>query len=206
MAISQKDNEFMQEVAEYFKSTITESNPNGSIRETAQKFKITRTKARKILVTKGLLDTPLVQRISELRKLDMSINEIASELGIAASSVSTYLPYEVKVDHSLDPSHHASKVREYRSYEKQQLQRQEKYKKQQSQERNLIKAEWENDVKMSFNETFHRPHRGTWMDAEELRKRLEAQASDEERELYRQLAVDLVEIRKQEAEDPGAGA
>ena len=201
MAISQKDNEFMQEVTEYFKSTITESNPNGSIRETALKFKITRTKARKILVTKGLLDTPLVQRISELRKLDMSINEIASELGIAASSVSTYLPYEVKVDHSLDPSHHASKVREYRSYEKQQLQRQEKYKKQQSQERNLIKAEWENDVKMSFNETFHRPHRETWMDAEELRKRLEAQASDEERELYRQLAVDLVEIRKQEAEE-----
>ena len=50
MAISQKDNEFMQEVTEYFKSTITESNPNGSIRETALKFKITRTKGYKICV------------------------------------------------------------------------------------------------------------------------------------------------------------
>ena len=34
------------------------------------------------------------------------------------------------------------------------------------------KKEWEKDRKMSYTETYHRPHRETWEDAEQIRNQL----------------------------------
>ena len=84
MAFSQKDVAFFREVVKYYQGTISENQPKGSIRETARHFKIARTKVKKILITKGVYHNPLAQRIAMLRYWGLSIEEIASETGMAA--------------------------------------------------------------------------------------------------------------------------
>ena len=42
MPISTKDKEFMGKVAAFFRSTISDSEPNGSIKRTAEEFNINR--------------------------------------------------------------------------------------------------------------------------------------------------------------------
>lgn len=192
--ISETDQKFMQQVAAYFETTKTETEPEGSIRETALRFNINRTKVRKILITEGLLSSPVTEDAIRLREAGLTIEEIAATLGISPSSVSTYLPYADKVDSALDPSPHAAKVREYRAYEKQQLERQKTRKESSATERAKAtdaseaaeieerrrekdmdkswKKEWEKDKKMSYTETYHRPHRETWEDAQQIRKEL----------------------------------
>ena len=203
MAISQEDWNYMRKVADYFQETISESQPEGSIRETAQKFQITRTKARKILVTCGSLNTPLVQRISSLRSQGLSIDEIAAEMSMSPSTVSTYLPYENKIDGSLAPSAHAAKVRQYRSYEKQQKQRfrdlKESTKKED--EDTPFRFEWASEASMSYQETFHRPYRETWEDAKDISKQMEAQFSSKDQELFSELNAALEQQQKQDAEE-----
>ena len=124
MPISDKDRGFMAEVADYYDSTITPQEPMGSIRDTALKFGINRNKVRKILITMERMESPITEIAVRLRKKGMSIKEIAHDLGVSVATVSTALPYEDKIDHTLDPSEHTRDVREYRAYEKQQLERQ----------------------------------------------------------------------------------
>ncbi len=202
MAFSQKDEAFFREVVRYYQGTILENQPEGSIRETAQHFLITRTKVKKILITKGVLLTPLAKRVATLRHCGLSIKDIASKVGMSASTVSTYLPYEAKIDHSLDPSPHAKEVREYRAYEKQQAKR-----------KNLLtgysvddtdtdfSGKIENEAKMSHCETFHRPYRETWTDAEEMRKQLENSFTDKERKLYDELSALMKNDQEEEKRD-----
>lgn len=203
MAISPEDWKYMRTVADYYQGTISDTQPEGSIRETAHKFAITRTKTRKILVTCGVYNTPLARRIAALRKQGMSIEEIAAEVSMSPSTVSTYLPYENKIDGSLAPSTHAARVRQYRSYEKQQKQRFRNLKESSKQEGedNPFQFEWASEAKMSSQVTFHRPYRETWEDAEEIRKRMEAQYTSEERGLIHEFISDLEENRKQAAEE-----
>lgn len=194
MPISETDQKFMKDVAEYFTTTKTELEPEGSIRETALHFNINRTKVRKILVTEGILSPPITEDAVRLREQGLTIKEIGAALGLSASTVSTYLPYTDKLDGALDPSPHAAKVREYRAYEKEQLKRQkarleasnlgrgnaedaiageavEERKREKSLDGSW-KMEWEKDKKMSYTETYHRPHRETWEDAEQIQNQL----------------------------------
>lgn len=93
----------------------------------------------------------------------MSIKEIAHDLGVSVATVSTALPYEDKVDHTLDPSEHTRDVREYRAYEKQQLERQAgrafgkedvpaAWKGDRMAEQKKIVNEWQKDIRMSYTE------------------------------------------------------
>jgi len=194
MPISETDQKFMQDVAAYYEKTRTVSEPEGSIRETAQHFNINRTKVRKILTTQGILFSPITEDAMRLRERGLTIEEIAAALSLSPSTVSTYLPYTDKVDSALDPSPHTVKVREYRAYEKLQMERQAEKQRASSAERGNAedaiagaeieerrreksmdeswKKEWEKDKKMSYTETYHRPHRETWEDAEQMRKQL----------------------------------
>ena len=124
MAISSKDKEFMMRVTAYFRSTKSSLDPNGSIRDTAVKFNINRNKVRKILVTMGEIESPISESVLLMRQQGMSIKDIAKDLGVSVATVSTALPYEDKIDNTLDPTEHTSAVREYRAYEKEQLKRQ----------------------------------------------------------------------------------
>lgn len=133
MSVSKKDWVFMEQVAAYYRSTVSLQEPNGSIRDTAMHFNINRNKVRKILVTMGELSSLITENACALRQQGMSIKEIASVLGVSVATVSTALPYEDKVDNSLEPSKHAAAVREYRAYEKRQRERQV--------ERDMLKSE-----------------------------------------------------------------
>ena len=116
MSISPKDKEFMEQVAAYFRSTKSSQEPNGSIRDTAIRFDINRNKVRKILITMGEIASPITDTVLFMRQQGMSIKEIAKDLGVSVATVSTALPYEDKVDNTLDPTTHASDVSEYRAY------------------------------------------------------------------------------------------
>ena len=116
MPISQKDKEFIEQVAMYFRNTKSSKDPNGSIRDTAMKFHINRNKVRKILVTVGEIKSPITETVLLMRRQGMSVKEIADNLGLSVATISTALPYEDKVDNTLEPTKHASDVSDMVNY------------------------------------------------------------------------------------------
>lgn len=69
MAISKADWELMKKVAAYFEAT-------------------------KMLITMGVFSTPMSKEAQKLRQSGMSIQDIASELGVSVGTVSSNLSYE----------------------------------------------------------------------------------------------------------------
>lgn len=209
MPISIKDIEFMKEVARYFRSTKTEENITGSIRETANRFEINRNKVRKILITMGEIESPITEACLEYRRQGMSINEISQILGVSAATVSTALPYEDKFDNSLDPSSHATDVRNYRAYEKEQRKRQEKNRNEMDNKANQklvnenqpVLKEWENDIKMSYKESYHRPHRNTWEEIEGIKDDFLSILKQNEPEEYQQLIERFNDDKRKQERD-----
>ena len=190
MSISPKDKEFMEQVAAYFRSTKSSQEPNGSIRDTAIRFDINRNKVRKILITMGEIASPITDTVLFMRQQGMSIKEIAKDLGVSVATVSTALPYEDKVDNTLDPTTHASDVREYRAYERKQKKRQagrdskkpevpDDWRGDTMAECKTNEKEWQKDIKMSYTEAYHRPHRNTWDDMDKMREALRAELTED---------------------------
>ena len=163
MSISEKDRTFMEEVAAFFRST-KKTTPEGSIRETAIHFNITRTKVQKILVTTGDHTSPQVEEIKGLRSKGMSVKDIAEKMNISLGTVSSSLPYTVSFYGTADPTDHAAAVRGYRAYEKVQAERMKRERK----EKNMT-DEWKKDLdsKLSFTENDSRRTRVTYEMIEE---------------------------------------
>ena len=98
-----------------------------NINEIAYKLRISRSKIRKILITLGLVKSPLSEEILNKKKEGASLGELALEFDIPVSTLSTYLPYDL----DKEKSDNARRINEYR-------------------ERNLIARE--NSVKKTSNE------------------------------------------------------
>ncbi len=194
MPISDRDHALLDEISQYYRSSLNRSGQEGSLLATANHFNLSRNKIRKALVTTGDIVSPYTEEAVYLRSQGKSIKEIAAHMGISVATVSTALPYSDKIDNSLEPNAHAASVRQYRAYEKSQAQRQISRRKdsdmgcdERSSEKAAEEKEWQKDIKMSYTETYHRPHRDTWADMEELRKKHEASFSEEDSELLAQL-------------------
>ena len=214
MPISAKDKKYMEQVAAYFRSTKSHQEPGGSIRNTAISFGINRNKVRKILITMGEIESPITETVLLLRQQGMSIKEIAKTLGMSVATVSTALPYENKIDNTLDPTEHTADVREYRAYERKQLKRQAGHtaKKQEvlpgwkgdniMAEQIINGKEWQKDIKMSYTEAYHRPYRYTWQDIEEMREALCAELTEDAPEELKELlaAMDSMKERNDSEE------
>lgn len=175
MPISEKDREFIQEVAAYFRKTKDAHNTTGSIRDTSSHFNINRNKVRKILITTGDITSPITEEAKKLKQQGMGVEAIAERLGISTATVSIYLPYDDKIKDSLDPGVHTQAVRDYRAYEREQAERQVQRKIDEDRKKGAAfmdtswKDEWKKEIKMSYTETDTRPARMTWDNAEELR-------------------------------------
>ena len=177
MTISEKDIELMNEVASYFRSTKDkERMPEGSIRDTAKKFGLTRTKVQKILITTGDYKSKQTEEVNKLRKKGLSVKEISDKLGVSQATVSSSLPYTELFYGTVEPSSHTKAVREYRAYEKMQAERQVKVKqknerkeyfmvnKENNMDSNIKTDDWRKglDSKLSFKETGSRRPRITF--------------------------------------------
>ena len=202
----------MEKVAAYYRSTKASSESSGSIRDTAIKFNINRNKVRKILITMGEIKSPITEMALSLRRRGLSIKEISRELGVSAATVSTALPYEKKVDNTLEPAAHTSDVRKYRAYQKDQLERQVgKAGRNQDlskarrgdimAEQKIVEKEWQKDIKMSYTETYHRPHRFTWEEIDDMRKVLEKDLAEDSPTELRELLDDIASMRGRDDEE-----
>ena len=58
---------FIDQVAEFYYSTVDEAHPQGNMSAVADQFGITRAKVNKILITAGVIDSPLHKDIMELK-------------------------------------------------------------------------------------------------------------------------------------------
>lgn len=174
MPISDSDRDLMKQVAEYFESTRKVEDPKAkykpkredsrSVNDTAAQFDITRSKATKMLITMGVLSTPLSRKLQELRSQGMSVKEMAETLGVSVGTVSSNLPYEDEIHGSDTASDHAKAMREYRAYERMQKERQEQKKEGERKQDMDSTNDWkkELDSKLSFIETDSRRPRITY--------------------------------------------
>ncbi len=112
MSAKERDLAFMQEVLAAFQTKGTLES--GSIRAVAQKFGITRTKVRKILITLGALSSPLPDEAVTLRDAGLTMQQIAVKLGVALSTVSTYLPYATVLYKREERSANALRIKGFR--------------------------------------------------------------------------------------------
>ena len=162
MGIGDKDREFMNEISAYFKSTKTDDNPVGSIRDTALKFGISCNKIRKTLITTGDIKSEITDKAVAYQRMGMSIKKIAEKLGVSSATVSVYLPYTDRIRNGLDPSDHAKAVREYRDYERKLSERQVQ---KSDGDDGSWKDEWKKEIALSYKKTDTKPQRVSWKDA-----------------------------------------
>lgn len=76
------------------KEVLDEYNKSKSIKRTARALEISEGVVRKVLIGYGILDTPLIRRIAELRAAGMPQKDIADLLKISISNVNANTPYE----------------------------------------------------------------------------------------------------------------
>ena len=189
MAISDSDRELMKRVSAYFEGTRKPRDPNAkyqpkrkdsrSINDTSAHFHITRSKVTKILITMGVLSTPLSRKLQKLRGQGMSVKEMAEKLGVSVGTVSSNLPYEDEIHGSDTASDHAKAMREYRAYERMQKERQE-HKKEDKRKEKDMSEDWKKDLdsKLSFTQTSSRRQRITYEMAWEAADRISAEMED----------------------------
>ena len=75
------------------KDILDEYNRQKSIRATARNLEISHGVVRKVLVTYRVIDSPLIQRIAELRAAGMPNKDIADLLNISVSCIAANSPY-----------------------------------------------------------------------------------------------------------------
>ncbi len=112
MSARERDFEFMQKVLSVYQTQGTIGF--GSIRAVAQQFGITRTKVRKILITLGALASPLPDEAVSMRDAGQTVQQIAGKLGLAISTVSTYMPYATVLYKGEERSANALRIKGFR--------------------------------------------------------------------------------------------
>ncbi len=137
--MNEKDWELIREVSAFFSQTKDEkTKPEGSIRETALHFSMTRSKVQKILVTTKDYSTAQTREIQSLRESGLSVKEIAKRLNLSTATVSSSLPYSSRFYGTVQPSEHTRAVREYRANEKARAERVKEKKKESWEEKESV--------------------------------------------------------------------
>ena len=109
---------FIDQVADFYITTVDEAHPQGNMSAVADQFGITRAKVNKILITAGVIDSPLHRDIMELKEQGYETDDIAAALGVSAATVRINIPYEKVIYNGEEKSTGAVYVEEYRKREK----------------------------------------------------------------------------------------
>lgn len=115
--MKENDKAFIDQVADFYCTTVDEAHPQGNMSAVADQFGITRAKVNKILITAGVIDSPLHRDIMELKKQGYETGDIAAALGVSSATVSINIPYEKVIYNGEEKSAGAGYVEEYRKRE-----------------------------------------------------------------------------------------
>ncbi len=116
--MKENDNEFIKSVVDFYYTTVDGNHPQGNMSAVAEKYKITRAKVNKILITAGVIDSPLHQDIMRLKNDGYSTYDIASSLGVSEATVKINMPYEKVIYNGEEKSIGAKYVEAFRAREK----------------------------------------------------------------------------------------
>lgn len=110
------DNEYLtDEDRELFERVVAIYQKTESIRDTAIRTELSRSKVRKILITMGLMESEITERALELMNTGMTIKQAAAELNISTGTLSTYFPYGKRVQGRETRSGDAIRSENYRA-------------------------------------------------------------------------------------------
>ena len=100
-----------------FNEAVNIYNSTGSIKATAKELEISEHKARKILITAGIIPegSEIGKQIIELHESGMSADEIAKKLNLTKKYVNSYMPYEKGIYNSENTSKNAEAIRRHRN-------------------------------------------------------------------------------------------
>ena len=116
--MKENDNAFISAVVDFYYSTIDDDHTQGNMSKVADKFGITRAKVNKILITAGVIDSPLHQDIMKLKSSGLNNTDIASKLGVSITTVKINIPYEKVIYNGETKSVGANYVKQFRNREK----------------------------------------------------------------------------------------
>jgi hypothetical protein len=112
------DSEFISKVADYFCATVDDSHPHGNMSAVAEHFGVTRAKVNKILITAGVIDSPLHRDVMRLKEDGYDTSDIAVALGVSEATVKINMPYEKVIYKGEEKSPGAVYVDQFRKREK----------------------------------------------------------------------------------------
>lgn len=112
------DSEFLERVVEVYHRNLDQETGEMAIGRIAFELVVSRTKARKLLVTAGLICPDITRQALKLQEQGLGIRAIARELGISQCTVSSYLPYSGVIYNSDHKSKEAVRAQSYRQRNK----------------------------------------------------------------------------------------
>lgn len=111
-----EDNVYLKEEdLTLFRTVTAIYRENESIRDTAIRTELSRSKVRKILITMGVITSEITERAMPMLMAGMTMREVAAELGISTGTLSTYLPYDKRVQGREERSNEAIRSENYRA-------------------------------------------------------------------------------------------
>lgn len=116
--MKENDNEFIKSVVDYYYTTIDGEHPEGNMSSVSEHFSITRPKVNKILITAGVIDSPLHQDIMRLKGEGYDTDDIALALGVSPTTVKVNMPYEKVIYNGEQKSIGAQYIDAFREREK----------------------------------------------------------------------------------------
>jgi len=113
--VSIENNEYLtEEDMKLFRNVVDIYEEKRSVRDTAFRTGLSRTKVRKILITMDVISSEITERAVPMIKSGMTLKEVAAELGISTGTLSTYLPYDKRVQGREERSKEAIRSEDYR--------------------------------------------------------------------------------------------
>ncbi len=116
--MKENDNEFIKSVVDFYYTTVDKEHTEGNMSAVAERFCITRPKVNKILITAGVIDSPLHRDIMRMKGEGYDTDDIAAALNVSPTTVKVNMPYEKVIYNGEEKSTGARYIDAFRGREK----------------------------------------------------------------------------------------